>query len=105
MNYKFLYLIGKIAGKYKVCVEDGYNAIHDFLNIHHYWMKEGIEEDERMQVKAQFWQGVLMLLKEEVEPAICLFKEILSMLFQLNLEKMTSQALVYLKEFQSYNLN
>ena len=105
MNYKFLYLIGKIAGKYKVCVEDGYNAIHDFLNIHHYWMKEGIEEDERLQVKAQFWQGVLMLLKEEVEPAIILFKEILSMLFQLNLEKMTSQALVYLKEFQSHNLN
>ena len=105
MNYKFLYLIGKIAGKFKVCVEDGYNAIHDFINIHHYWMKEGIEEDEKMQVKAQFWQGVLMLVKGENELAIALFKEILSMLFQLNLEKMTSQVLVYLKEYQSHNLN
>jgi tetratricopeptide (TPR) repeat protein len=109
MNYKFLYLIGKISAKYQVCIDDGFNAIHDFLNIHHYWMREGIEEDEKMQVKAQFWQGVILYLKKDYENAVSLFKEILSMLFQLNLEKMTSKTLVLLKEYQtmkeSNNLN
>ena len=100
INYKFLYYIGKISGKHGVCIDDGYNAIHDFLNIHHYWMREGIESDEKMQVKGQYWQGVIMYIKGEREQAVAVFKEILSMLFQLNLEKMTSQILVYLKENQ-----
>lgn len=36
ISYNFLYMIGKIAGRYRVCIEDGYHAMHDFLNIHHY---------------------------------------------------------------------
>lgn len=100
INYKFLYYIGKIAGQYSICIDDGLNAIHDFLNIHHYWMREGIESDEKIQVKAQYWQGVILYLKGDREQAVSIFKDILSMLFQLNLEKMTGQILKYLKEFQ-----
>lgn len=100
ISYKFLYLIGKIAARYNVCIEDGYYAIHDFLNIHHYWMREGFEKDEKMQVKAQYWLGVLLYLKKDFEQAEHIFKDIMSMLFQLNLEKMSSQVLKYLKEIQ-----
>mmetsp|Transcript_1176 Transcript_1176/g.1179 ORF Transcript_1176/g.1179 Transcript_1176/m.1179 type:complete len:483 (-) Transcript_1176:261-1709(-) len=35
-DYLFLYKIGKIAAKYNKFIEDGVQALHDFLNIHHY---------------------------------------------------------------------
>ena len=100
ISYKFLYMIGKISAKYEVEIEDGYHAMHDFLNIHHYWMREGIERDEKVKVKGQFWLAVLYYLKKDYESAVNIFKNIMSMLFQLNLEKMSSKIQVYLKEHE-----
>ena len=63
-------------------------------------MREGIEEDEKMQVKGQYWIGVLLYLKEDFVQAEHIFKEIISMLFQLNLEKKIQQVQIYLKELE-----
>ena len=101
ISYKFLYMIGKIAAMHNVCIEDGYYAMHDFLNIHHYWMREGIEKDEKMQVKGQYWLGVLYYLRNDFHEAVHIFQDIMSMLFQLNLEKMSKQIQKYLKEYNS----
>ncbi|OMJ83637.1 hypothetical protein SteCoe_15361 [Stentor coeruleus] len=101
ISYKFLYKIGKIAAMNKICIEDGYCAMHDFLNIHHYWMREGIESDEIMQVKGSYWLAVLLFLKGDMEQAVHIFKDIMSMLFQLNMQKMSQQILVYMKEYEN----
>lgn len=63
-------------------------------------MREGIEEDEKMQVKGQYWIGVLLYLKEDFVQAEHIFKDIISMLFQLNLEKKIQQVQIYLKELE-----
>lgn len=98
VSYKFLYFIGKISAKYEVCIEDGFHAMHDFLNIHHYWMKEGIEIDEKIKVKGQFWLAVLFYLRKNYESAIQIFNEIYSMIFELSLEKMIIITKRYLQE-------
>lgn len=35
-DYLFLYKIGKLAAKREMFQQDGFYALHDFLNIHHY---------------------------------------------------------------------
>jgi tetratricopeptide (TPR) repeat protein len=102
--YLFLYKIGKTCGKYKMNVEDGLLAMHDFLIMHHYWMKEGIENDEKRKVKAIYWMGVLYHHSEQYQQAAQHFKECLCMLFQLGLEEMSEKVQVALKEYREHGI-
>ena len=98
--YLFLYKIGKVSAKFKVNVEDGLMAMHDFLIIHHYWMKESIETDEKIKVKAIYWMGVLYHHCNQYTQAAQTFKEGLCMLFQLGLTEMSEKAQLALKEYR-----
>lgn len=95
--YFFLYKIGKICAKYENRLNEGIYALHDFLNTHHYWGREGIEIDELVKVKAKYWLGVIYYKINEFSQANEIFQDILSMLFQLGRTKMSSDVQRYLK--------
>ena len=92
-SYKFLYKIGKTCAKYTVNHEEGLCALHDFLNIHHYWTRDGIEVHEELKVKAKFWLGILYHQTNQHKLVEEVFKDILSMLFQLGRTKMSDEVL------------
>ena len=95
--YFFLYKIGKICAKYENKLNEGIFALHDFLNTHHYWGREGFEIDEETKVKAKYWLGVIFYKIGEFNQANETFQDILSMLFQLGRTKMSSNVQRYLK--------
>jgi tetratricopeptide (TPR) repeat protein len=99
--YLFLYKIGKISAKFNINIEDGLFAMHDFLILHHYWMQEGIESDEKAKAKALYWMGVLYHHQEKYGEAAATFKESLCMLFQLGLDEMADKVQKALKEYQA----
>lgn len=99
--YLFLYKIGKASAKFKINAEDGLMAMHDFLILHHYWMKEGIETDEKVKVKAIYWMGVLYHHNEQYQQASQTFKECQCMLFELGLLEMTEKVQLALKEYRN----
>lgn len=100
-DYLFLYKIGKVAAKNKMFLEDGIQALHDFLNIHHYWMKEGIESDEDLRVKALFYLGILFHHINDYDQAYMIFRDIMSMLFQLGRTHMSTQIQEYFKQYEA----
>ena len=79
--------------------------MHDFLIMHHYWMKEGIETDEEIKVKAIYWMGVLYHHSEQYQQASQTFKECLCMLFQLGLTEMSEKVQIALKEYRILGCN
>ncbi|OMJ80440.1 hypothetical protein SteCoe_19287 [Stentor coeruleus] len=95
--YEFLYKIGRTCAKYSVNLKEGIHALHDFLNTHHYWTIEGIEIVEEFKVKAKFWLGILYFKTKQNNLAEEIFRDILSMLFQLGRTKMSSEAQRILK--------
>lgn len=97
--YLFLYKIGKVSAKFNVNVDDGLFAMHDFLILHHYWMQEGIESDEKIKAKALYWMGVLYHHAERYQEAAATFRESLCMLFQLGLDDMAMKVQKALKEY------
>ena len=97
-DYSFLYNLGKICAKFGLELEEGNQALHDFLNFHVYWMKEGIEADEVKKVKAQYWRGVVLDKLGKKLEAMQIFKEILSLVFELGLEEMTKNIQEYFKD-------
>lgn len=92
-SYTFLYKIGKTCAKYKINTEEGLFALHDFLNTHHYWTREGIEIHEELKVKAKYWLGILYYQSGQHSLAEEVFRDILSMLFQLGRTKMSNEVL------------
>lgn len=92
-SYMFLYAIGKTCAKYKTNVIEGLHALHDFLNTHHYWTREGIEIHEEIRVKAKFWLGMLYFQSDQIDLVEEVFRDILSMLFQLGRVKMSDEVL------------
>ena len=92
-SYTFLYKIGKTCAKYHLDTEEGLLALHDFLNTHHYWTREGIEIHEELKVKAKYWLGVLYYQSDQLSLAEEVFRDILSMLFQLGRTKMSNEVL------------
>lgn len=105
IHYLFLYKIGKISAKFKIGIDDGLLAMHDFLILHHYWMKEGIETDEKIKVKAIYWMGVLYHHNEQYQQASQTFQECLCMLFQLGLTEMSEKVQMALKEYRILGCN
>jgi hypothetical protein len=89
-SYLFLYKIGKTCVKHDFRLPEAVLALQDFLNIHHYWSKEGIEKDEDDKVKAKYWLGVCYFRLQEFNQAIEIFKDISHMLFQLGRTKMNA---------------
>jgi tetratricopeptide (TPR) repeat protein len=92
-SYIFLYKIGKTCAKFKICTEEGLLALHDFLNTHHYWTREGIEVHEELKVKAKYWLGMLYYQSGQIALGEEVFRDILSMLFQLGRNKMSDEVL------------
>ena len=92
-NYLFLYKIGKTCAKYRVSVDEGLHAIHDYLNMHHYWTRDGIEVHEVSKVKAKYWLGILYYHSKQFGLVEEVFRDILSMLFQLGRTKMSDEVL------------
>lgn len=102
-SYMFLYKIGRTCSKYGVFLEEGIHALHDFLNTHHYWTREGIEVHEEIKAKAKYWLGLLYYQTRQNSLANEVFRDIGSMLFQLGRTKMSiniAQALKDLSENQ-----
>ena len=64
---KFLYKIGKVAAKGAICLQDGLLALHDYLVIKHYQMKEGNEVWEEEVAKAKYWKAELHFLSREYQ--------------------------------------
>jgi tetratricopeptide (TPR) repeat protein len=101
--YEFLYKIGKTCAKYDLNYKEGIQAIHDFLNIHHYWTRDGIEIHEELKVKAKFWLGILYYKSGQLDITKEVFKDILSMLFQLGRVKMSNEVLRILTDTKFSN--
>ena len=64
---KFLYKIGKVAAKSSMCLQDGLLALHDYLVIKHYQMKEGNEVWEEEVAKAKYWKAELHFQSREYQ--------------------------------------
>ena len=92
-SYSFLYKIGKTCAKFGINQDEGLFALHDFLNTHHYWTREGIEVHEEIKVKAKYWLGMLYYQSGQVALGEEVFRDILSMLFQLGRSKMSEEVL------------
>ena len=101
-QYAFLYKIGKTCAKNDIFIDEGMHALHDFLNAHHYWTIEGIEINEELKVKAKFWLAILYFKNKQIPQAEEVFRDILSMLFQLGRTKMSSEAQRILKLSSEY---
>lgn len=99
-NYMFLYKIGKTCAKSHIHIDEGLYALHDFLNIHHYWTREGFEIHEILKVKAKFWLGMLYYQSSQISLVTEVFRDILSMLFELGRNKMSNEVVKILNEIK-----
>ncbi|CDW77883.1 ras-2 protein [Stylonychia lemnae] len=66
----FLFQIGKIAAETGKCLEDGFNALNDYLSIIEYYKLDMPEHSfDKLKLKANYYQGLIFYKVKDYEMA------------------------------------
>lgn len=92
----FLYKIGKIAVVYRICIEDGLCAIHDFLTLLKF--DQSNHKKEKLRLNALFYKAFLLEISFDLPKALEIMRDIKPGLEKLGKKKKVEKLTKFLEK-------